>query len=222
MKCVYGVLLAAMSLVVACEKSPTWPSDGRLEATEVRGMNVTLQWPQPLGEVKETTIRQGTEVVGQVEQGQSFVVSGLKGKTEYTFSVVATSTKGKMSDPLVLNVTTSDADPPQWDAEASLNASVESLGALGARVVFTWTPAKDDTAVEKYKLMRGEEVLAEVTEPMFTYQSVEVDGDYSVIAQDAAGNWSETGPTTRVWANNRGMNNLLRNEGLVAPRLDLR
>lgn len=222
MKFVFGMLFVVVGFLGGCEKSPTWPPDAKLEATEVKGTTVSLQWPEALGEVAQTTIRKGDEVVGQVEKGQSFVVSGLKGKTDYTFSVVATGAKGKPSDALTLSVTTSDADAPQWDDEATLNTSVESLGALGTKVVFTWTPAKDDTAVEKYKLLRGEEVLAEVTEPEFAYQSTEVDGDYRVIAGDAAGNWSTNGPSTRVWANNRGMNNLLRNEGLIAPRLDLR
>lgn len=212
--------LFVLILLVGCGDKPTWPESGALESVELSGKNLTLKWPEPVGEFARFTIRRGDEVLGQVEEGTSFQVNDLKGKTNYDFSVVAENAKGKMSEPLTVSVTTGDIDPPRWKEGDVLNTSVESRGALGALVLFSWPPAQDDTAVEKYRLMKGDELIAEIEETEYSHQSIEVDGDYQVLASDSEGNWSQEGLGAKVWAN-RGLQNILRSEGLVKPRLKL-
>jgi len=212
------VAITLMFLVLGCGDKPSWPESGRLESVGLDGKTLTLKWPEPVGEFARFTIRRGDEVLGQVEDGTSFEVNDLSGKTNYEFSVVAENAKGKTSSPLIVSVTTGDVDPPFWKDGDVLNTSVESRGALGALVRFSWPPAEDDTAVEKYRLMKGSEMIAEIEETEYSYQSIEVDGDYQVIASDSAGNWSKEGLSAKVWAN-RGLQNILRSEGLVQPRL---
>ena len=214
------ILVLSVSLSFGCSQGPTWPADAKLEAGELEGASASLTWPAATGEVAQYKIKHGEEVLGEVKDSTTFKATELKGKTEYVFQVVAENKKGQASKPLEARVLTGDLDAPTWKETDVLQTTVESRGALGAMVRFEWPAATDDTAVTKYRLMRGDEMIIELEETSYEYQSTQVDGDYTVLASDEAGNWSETGPSAKVWAN-RGLQNILRNEGLIKPKLML-
>lgn len=212
-----GILVILLTLV-GCKDQPNWAEGATLEATEVKGTSVELAWgdPTPADEISAFRVRKADEVIASLEPDvRAFSADSLEGKTDYEFSVEASNADGEWSSPLKVEVTTLDATAPSWPEDAELRVEVESRGALGARVTFEWTEAEDDTGVTHYRLKReGEEVATwESDQSEFVHSSVDVDGVYRLYAGDAAGNWSEDGPSARVWAN-KGMKNLLKGGSL--------
>ncbi len=215
-----------LSIVIGCEQPPSWPAQAKLVATDIKGTEVKLEWPSAGEEVTAYKIKRGDEVIAELEaDSQSYTATNLEGQTEYVFKVEASDKKGQWSAPLQVQAKTLDATPPTWPEDSELKVKVESKGALGAKVTFTWTPAEDDTEVTQYQLKREGEVIETwpASEESFEYQSVEVDGLYTLYAGDAAENWSEDGPSARVWAN-KGMKNLLNSPSFRSkggPKLNL-
>lgn len=219
------LLLVVLAFAIACEQAPAWPDGAKLEAAEIKGTTVTLEWPEAGEKVTAYKIRKGDAVIAELESdATTYTAKNLEGQTEYKFSVLASDKGGNWSQPLDAAVKTLDASPPTWPEDSELNVKVESKGALGAKVTFTWTPAEDDTGVTQYQLKREGEVIETwpASQESFEHQSVEVEGLYTLYAGDEAGNWSEDGPSARVWAN-KGMKNLLNSRGFKSngPSLNL-
>lgn len=221
------LILLAIAMAACGDGPPQWPQNTRLVGSDVQGTRVTLEWPAPTDAdgVKAYSVRQNGTLLAQIDGTiTTYTAEKLEGSTEYTFEVAALDQKGKWSQPLSAKVKTGDAEPPRWPEDASVEATLESKGPLGTAVTFTWSEAQDNVAVTAYRVVRqdDEEVVGELAANAgreVVYQSIDVDGRYEVQARDEAGNWSTTGPVTRVWAN-KGLRPMLKSQGLLTtPRM---
>jgi len=213
------VLAMCIGLMGCGDGPPKWPAETRMTATTITGNSVTLEWPAPQDAdgIKAYAVRQNGTLLAQIEGNvTSYTAENLEGMTEYKFEVVALDNKGKWSEPLSLPVKTGDSEVPKWPEGSTMKTALESKGPLGTAVTFTWSEASDNVAVTGYRIIAEGETVGEVGVEgrELVYQSVDVDGSYQVQAGDAAGNWSNDGPSARVWAN-KGLRPMLRSQGLL-------
>lgn len=95
-----------------------------------------------------------------------------------------------------------DMESPTWPADSVMTASnITKTGAL-----LTWTPAADNVGVTGYKIYKitGDtyvevaELPSMATQYNLTNLSPDTSYTYAIKAGDAAGNWSEYGPSTSI------------------------
>lgn len=170
--------------------------------------------------------RDGAELATVQGNVYSYTASGLSPGRTYTFEVEAEDVSGKRTNgKLAASVSTlpdniADTEPPSWPAGGRLDA--ESV--THQSVVLRWSPASDNTAVTQYKIYQEE--MASVVRSVYggaklstidavnKKEAATVQGSvygvsigglkpnthyrFSVEAGDAAGNWSENGPSVQA------------------------
>ena len=183
--------------------SPTW-TDAQLTASQVSQTNMVLTWTAAADDTAVTSYRlykNGSPLTVVDGDGvTSYKVTGLAPDTSYSFKVEAADAAGNWSEdgPSLTVKTAADTIAPTW-TDAQLTAS--QVGQTN--MVLTWTAAADDTAVTSYRLYKNGSPLTLVDGDQVT--SYEVTGlapdtsySFKVEAADAAGNWSEDGPSLSV------------------------
>jgi chitodextrinase len=128
-------------------------------------------------------------------------VSGLKAATQYTFTIKAKDAAMNWSEPgLSVTETTRQEEPqdtsaPEWPEGSTLSASGISQTAL----TLSWSAAKDNAAVTKYKVYKDSILIATVNGNTNSYYVSGLSSGtsylFTVQAGDAAGNWSSNGPS---------------------------
>jgi len=96
-------------------------------------------------------------------------------------------------------VVSDDETAPDWDSDSTITAS--AIGATSVKL--TWSAADDDVAVVGYKVsyeVNDVDKVKYVTARTATITGLESEEDYTftVEAKDAAGNWSNDGPSVDV------------------------
>lgn len=189
------------------ENAPTWDDDAALKAKDVEATSLKLEWSGAEDDVKVV----GYKIILKVDDitkvkyitGTTATVGGLEPDTEYDFTVEAKDAAGNWSDdgPSV-TVTTDEAvvdkEDPRWSDE-----SVTATAIRVDSVDLKWSGATDDVKVVAYKVTYE---LNDTTKTKYFYGTtgriggLEADEEYTftVEAKDAAGNWSDDGPSVTV------------------------
>jgi chitodextrinase len=196
----------------ADEDAPTWASGSKVEAVAIRDDGVDLKWTAAKDDVKVTGYKVLYEVndVDKVKlvTGKTTTISGLKPDTEYTFTVEARDAAGNWSDdgPSVDIVTDDededtdeDTEAPSWDNDSEITVKDVTTDTVELK----WDAADDNVAVTKYKViyeLDGVEKTKTVTGRTATISGLDPNTEYTftVEARDAAGNWSDDGPSVDV------------------------
>lgn len=174
--------LAAALLAAAAAAGPLAaqapPED--LEATEVTGTRVELEWSPPDPDDEEdgaivvyyNLYRDGAHVTSR--QGTSYEDTGLEPATTYRYHVTAaTAFRGESEPSNEVVVTTRDTTPPTVP-ERLRTTAVEST-----RVDLAWSEASDEeTGVDHYRLFRDGSELATVEETSYSDRDLEPSTEY--------------------------------------------
>jgi chitodextrinase len=180
---------------------PVWPEGGVASVSNVGATGAALSWPEAIASEGVTSYRIYKDntlldtVSGSV---YAYNVTGLSPATSYTFAVEPGNSSGYWGRKLTVPVTTSaepDAAAPVWPSGSSLTASQETPSG----VHLAWNAATDNRSVTQYRIYRNGTQLATVGGSVYTYDVTglvpETGYTFRVQAGDAAGNWSEDGPT---------------------------
>lgn len=188
--------------------APTWSSDSEVTAEDVQAASVKLVWSGAEDDVKVT----GYKIILKVDNiskvkyvtGTTVVVGGLEPDTEYDFTVEARDAAGNWStDGPSATVTTDEAAEdtaaPSWSDDSSVTATAVRVDSVDLK----WSGATDNIKVVSYKVTYK---LNDTTKTKYFYgttgriSGLEADKDYTfaVEAKDAAGNWSDDGPSVAV------------------------
>jgi len=147
-----------------------------------------------VGIAKYVITADGDKVATAAGDATGATVSGLTPAQTYWIVVVAFDAAGNETQDLGITVTTPDGGPPTWEG-ATLTATAGMT-----EVHLSWSKAKDDVAVTGYRVFQdgkqigeqaGAELLVDGLGPSTEYT-------FKVEARDAAGNWSNDGPSTTV------------------------
>lgn len=131
----------------------------------------------------------------------------ISGYPDGSFNPNATLTRAQMAtiiEKLLENMGDADSNSdddnaPTWAKGSEITAS----NVKDTSVTLKWDAAKDDVKVTGYKVIYkvdGKEKTKTVTDKTVTITGLEADEDYTftVEARDAAGNWSDDGPSVDV------------------------
>lgn len=183
---------------------PVWPQGSQLTASNKGKTSLTLNWSQAEDNVKlnqYTIYKNGTLLTHLAGEITSYDVINLDENTQYTFSLEAYDAAGNLaSEKLSLNVTTlqDDTITPTWPDGSALDYS----NLTDNSVTVTWPNALDNVGVTDYKIYVNEELAANVTGNINSYNltTLQPNTEYSikVEAGDATGNWTTNGPTLTV------------------------
>ena len=95
---------------------------------------------------------------------------------------------------MTTTITTPDGGPPTWVGdELTVTAGMTD-------VYLSWTPAQDDVVVTGYRVFQDGQQIAEQagTELLVDGLGPSTEYTFKLEAGDAAGNWSEDGPSATV------------------------
>lgn len=131
----------------------------------------------------------------------------ISGYPDGSFNPNATLTRAQMAaiieklleDGIDLDDEDEDEDAPTWDKSSKL----EAVKIRATSVDLKWSGAKDDVKVVGYKVIyeiNGKDKTKSVTGKTVTISGLEPDEEYAftVEAKDAAGNWSDDGPSVEI------------------------
>lgn len=131
----------------------------------------------------------------------------ISGYPDGSFNPNATLTRAQMAtiiEKLLENMgdvdsNSDDDNAPTW----AKGSEITALNVKDTSVTLKWDAAKDDEGVTGYKVIYkvdGKEKTKAVAEKTVTITGLEADKEYTftVEARDAAGNWSEDGPSVDV------------------------
>lgn len=191
------------------ETAPIWDNDDAVTATAIRATSVDLKWSAASDDVavvgyKVTYQLDGENKVKSVS-GRTAAINGLDSDEEYTFTVEAKDEAGNLSDDgPSITVTTLDqdevdADDPYWTDDSTVTATAIRTNSVDLK----WSGAADDVAVVGYKVsyeLGDADKVKYVSGRTATISGLESDEEYTftVEAKDAAGNWSNDGPSVTV------------------------
>ena len=129
----------------------------------------------------------------------------IKGFPDGNFNPNSLFTRGEMAK-IIDNVTgdLNDKTPPAWPT----NSAVTATAVQSDSVRLTWTGAKDNDKVIGYKVLYDQASVATdsaLVKTVFYKNTANIDNLlpntaylFQILARDAAGNWSTTGPTITV------------------------
>ena len=213
--CMAAAMVLVVGLAAGCKDTapPSWPAGAALTAADNAGTRVRLRWPvaQDNKEVKtyrlagEPLSRPGKHKPGDGWKAEQRVkleapgsmrsrsVPGLLEAAKYRFSVQAVDLAGNSSAPLMLELTTRDVTAPVWASGALLTVTTSGLRQGQAEVFFSWREATDNVTVTGFRIKQGDRLVQTVPGDRRGHKltSKAPDGNWSVEAGDADGNWSE-------------------------------
>jgi chitodextrinase len=182
--------------------APSWVEGTQLSASEVEPTRLTITWPLATDNdaVDQYHVTMDGEGLLSVPADvHELEVTDLQSLGDYVFSVTASDASGNVSPAIHLEVTTTDGDAPSWpDPLLSLTLSNEVDVALG------WSEASDAKEVVGYHVFQDGELLGETDATSWQVEGLEPKTSYvfTVEAGDAAGNWSDDGPSASVSTGN--------------------
>jgi chitodextrinase len=177
--------------------APTW-TDANLSVSQLGAGSLRLAWTAAadLGTLKDYVIYQNGQPIATQGAGsqRTYDVKNLDPVTPYTFRVQAKDRAGNESQngPTVTVTTLADNTAPTFNSTLYLSANNRTTTSLD----LTWTAATDDVRVTAYQLfMNG---VYYTTVPTNSYQITGLTPGtryrFSVLAGDAAGHWTTSGP----------------------------
>lgn len=178
------------------DTQPPSVPDG-LAATGVSPVQVNVSWnaaTDNVGVTKYVLKRDGVAIAEPT--GTSYSDLGRTSGTSYSYTVAALDAAGNMStDSEGVNVTT-PADTTAPNAPTSLVATAASQ----TQVSLSWTAATDDVGVVQYNILRDGALVGTTTGTSFSDNGLlpGMNYNYTVAAQDAAGNVSAVSNTATV------------------------
>ena len=92
-------------------KSPTWPANAKLEASDITDSEVTLEWPEAKDNVEVTQYRvyqNGALIETLDEDETTLTIDDLEEDTDYSFRVKAGDAEGNWSEALSVKITTEE------------------------------------------------------------------------------------------------------------------
>jgi cellulose 1,4-beta-cellobiosidase len=173
-------------------QAPTAPTG--LEATASTATSVALSWDASTDDTGVTgyTVRvDGT--VATTAAGTSATITGLTPDTSYEVTVTARDAAGNVSAASAPLTVTTSSDGGGGDTQApSVPTGLAAGDVTTSSVALSWNPSTDDVGVTGYRVLRGGQVVANVTGTSATVTGLAADTAYSfqVVAVDAAGNAS--------------------------------
>ena len=189
--------------------APTWDNDSEVTAAAVEATSVKLEWSGADDNKGVTGYKVTYEVNGadkvKYTTAKSATVTGLESDEDYTFTVEARDAAGNWSDdgPSV-DVTTdeavNDTENPSWSDNSYVTATAISTHSVNLK----WHGASDDVDVVGYKITveyNDKETVKNVSDvSSVKISNLAADEEYTftVEAKDAAGNWSDDGPSVKV------------------------
>jgi chitodextrinase len=191
------------------ETAPEWDSDSTATATDIRATVVDLKWSAATDDEGVVGYKVSYELddVDKVKyvSGRTATISGLEEDEVYTFTVEAKDAAGNWSDdgPSVevttLNQDEEDSDDPYWSDDSAITATAIRTNSVDLK----WSRATDDEGVVGYKVsyeLDGADKVKYVSDRTVRIKELESDEEYTftVEAKDAAGNWSNDGPSVKV------------------------
>ncbi|MFC0213433.1 S-layer homology domain-containing protein [Paenibacillus chartarius] len=177
---------------------PVW-TNGSLKVTSETATSVKVSWSGASDNVGVTQYKVYNGDVSTTVTGTTYEFTGLTPNTTYQFKVEARDAAGNWTDNgPVLSVTTksaSDTEKPSW-ISGVLNAIKKSWNSFS----LSWTGATDNEAVTEYKIYQNDKVIATITDSTYEVSDLEANKTYQfkVEAGDAAGNWTDNGPSQSV------------------------
>lgn len=191
------------------ETAPEWASSSTVTATNIRATSVDLKWTAATDDEGVVGYKVVYEVDGDDKvkyvSNRTAAISGLEADEVYLFTVEAKDAAGNWSDdgPSV-EVTTpeqdeDDVDEPYWSNSSTITATAIRTTSVDLK----WSGAADDEGVVGYKVIYevdGTDKVKYVSNRTATIKELETDEEYTftVEAKDAAGNWSNDGPSVTV------------------------
>ncbi|MGB0592062.1 MAG: fibronectin type III domain-containing protein [Myxococcota bacterium] len=184
----------AVSVSTPDTAKPIWPDGGALEVSSLTSTALLVSWPAAVDDVSVThyvVTVDGGEAVTVDGGATSASLSGLHPAQTYLIALRAFDPAGNGSTELKTTITTPDGGPPTWeDAELTATAGITD-------VALSWTAATDDVEVTGYRVLQGGVEIAEQVERELIVSGLSPATTYTftVEARDAAGHWSEDGPS---------------------------
>jgi chitodextrinase len=163
----------------------------------LQSTSLELTWPQASDDVgieRYVITLDGVEATTTTGGLTSATIGSLSPVTTYLLTIWAEDLAGNPSPPLSVTITTLDGGPPTWQG-AALSATA---GITDVHLI--WTSAVDDVTVTAYRVFQNGEQISELTTTELLVEGLGPNTEYSfqVEAGDAAGNWSEGGPSAIV------------------------
>jgi len=184
---------------------PVWPEDGRLEASLVTPVSLSLGWTPAtdnIGVVQYVIERDGQALATTQPPVSWLAVEGLSPWSEYRFTVSAVDGAGNRSAvELAIDLSTPDQSVPTWPMGSAISVS----NPQATEVTLGWGAADDDVAVTGYRIYRDLVLVATLGADERSWTALGLSQDmgyaFSVQAVDGAGNESRSGPTLQVQLN---------------------
>jgi len=189
--------------------APTWDSDSEVNAVDIEAAGVKLEWSGADDDTGVTGYKVIYEVNGvdkvKYTTAKSASIKGLEPNEDYTFTVEARDAAGNWSDdgPSV-EVTTDEAvedtESPSWSDDSYVTATAVRVHSVDLK----WSGADDGEGVVAYKIIieyNDKETVknvGDVNTVKITNLAADEEYTFTVEAKDAAGNWSDDGPSVEV------------------------
>lgn len=176
-------------------QAPTTPEN--IKAEEVTDTSASISWNASTDNVgvKGYEVKNGDELLKDITEGTSTSLDGLTPSTDYTLTVTAYDAAGNKSEPGSVTFRTKDMEDTQ---KPSAPANVRASDVTDTTATISWSASTDNVGVQGYKVLNGNEELADVTDTSVTLQELAPETAYTltVVAYDAAGNQSEPASVT--------------------------
>lgn len=176
-------------------QAPTTPEN--IKAEEVTDTSASISWNASTDNVgvKGYEVKNGDELLKDITEGTSTSLDGLTPSTDYTLTVTAYDVAGNKSEPGSVTFRTKDMEDTQ---KPSAPANVRASDVTDTTATISWNASTDNVGVQGYKVLNGNEELADVTDTSVTLQELAPETAYTltVVAYDAAGNQSEPASVT--------------------------
>lgn len=176
-------------------QAPTTPEN--IKAEEVTDTSASISWNASTDNVgvKGYEVKNGDELLKNITEGTSTSLDGLTPSTDYTLTVTAYDAAGNKSQPGSVTFRTKDMEDTQ---KPSAPANVRASDVTDTTATISWSASTDNVGVQGYKVLNGNEELADVTDTSVTLQELAPETAYTltVVAYDAAGNQSEPASVT--------------------------
>ena len=176
-------------------QAPTTPEN--IKAEEVTSTSASISWNASTDNVgvKGYEVKNGDELLKDITEGTSTSLDGLTPSTDYTLTVTAYDAAGNKSQPGSVTFRTTDMEDTQ---KPTAPANVRASDVTDTTATISWNASTDNVGVQGYKVLNGNEELADVTDTSVTLQELAPETAYTltVVAYDAAGNQSEPASVT--------------------------
>lgn len=189
--------------------APTWAADSAVKAVDVEATSVKLEWSGASDDKGVTGYKVSYEVNGvdkvKNTTAKSTIITGLEPDEDYTFAVEARDAAGNWSDDgpsveVTTDETTADTESPSW----SDNSYVTATAITAHTVSLKWSGARDDADVVAYKVIiayndkETVKTVGDISSVKVSNLTADEEYTFTIEAKDAAGNWSDDGPSVEV------------------------